>query len=77
MHEILTLTMEKLHFESFLQTSENAEEIRSLIIQELRIIKEQQYLDKHEWSQEIEELVAAYKSYTIETGDGKGGKTAN
>ena len=77
MHEILALAMEKVHFESFLETYENAEDIRSLIIQEIRLIKEQKYLDKHEWSQEIEELLAAYKSYTVETSDGKHGKTAN
>ena len=35
MHEILSLLMEKLHFESFLETYENAEDIRSLIVQEL------------------------------------------
>ena len=48
MHEILALAMEKLHFESFLEIYENAEDIRSLIIQWLRIIKEQKYSDKHE-----------------------------
>ena len=77
MHEILALAVEKLHFESFLETYKSAEDIRSLIIQELQIIKEQKYLDKHEWSQEIQELLAAYKSYTAETSDGKRGKTAN
>ena len=66
-----------LHFESFLETSENVEHIRSLIIQELQIIKEEKYLDKHERSQEIEELLAAYKSHTVETSDGKRGETAN
>ena len=35
MHEILSLLMEKLHFEPFLETYENAEDIRSLIVQEL------------------------------------------
>ena len=48
MHEILALAMEKLHFESFLEIYENAEDICSFIIQELWIIKEQKYLDKHE-----------------------------
>ena len=77
MHEILDLAIEKLHFESFLETYENAEDIRSLIIQKLRILKEQKHLDKYEWSQEIEELLATYKSYTVETSDGKREKTAN
>ena len=66
MHEILALAMKKLHFESFLETYAYAEDI-----------KEQKYLGKHEWSQEIEELLAAYKSYTVEASDGKRGKTAN
>ena len=56
MHEILALAMEKLHFESFLETYEKAEDICSLVIQKLRIIKEQNHLEKHEWSQEIEEF---------------------
>ena len=30
MHEILALAMDKLHFESFLETHENAEDIRSI-----------------------------------------------
>ena len=34
-------------------------------------------MEKHEWSQENEELPAAYKSYIVETSDGKQGKTAN
>ena len=42
------------------------EDIRSLIIQDLRIIKEQKDLGKHEWSQDIEELPDPYKSYTVE-----------
>ena len=33
MHEIFVLYMEKIHFESFLETFENVENIRSLIIQ--------------------------------------------
>ena len=77
MHEISALAMKKLQFESFLETYENVKDIRSLIIQELGTIKEEKCLDKHEWSQEIEELLAAYKSYTKETSDGKRGKTAN
>ena len=67
------MLQKNLHFESFLETSENVEDIRSLIIPELQIIKEEKYLDKHEWSQEIEELLAAYKSHTVETSDGKRG----
>ena len=77
MHEISALAVKKLQFGSFLETYGNAEDIRSLIIQELGTIKEEKCLDKHEWSQEIEELLAAYKSYTKETSDGKQGKTAN
>ena len=34
-------------------------------------------MDKHEWSQEIEELLAVYKSYTVETSYGNRAKTAN
>ena len=49
MHEILALTTGKLHFESFLEIYENAEDIRSLILRELRVIKEQKHLDKLEW----------------------------
>ena len=30
MHEILALAMDKLHFESFLETHENEEDIRSI-----------------------------------------------
>ena len=41
------------------------------------MIKEQKYLNKHEWSQEVEEVLAAYKSYTVETSDEKDMKTAN
>ena len=52
------------------------EDILSLIIEELRINKEQKHLGKHEWSQEIEELLA-YKSYRVETSDGKQEKTEN
>ena len=48
MHKILALATEKLHFESFLETYENAEDIHPLIIQELRIIKEQKYFEKNE-----------------------------
>ena len=72
MHEILALAVEKLHFESLLETYENVEDICSLIIQELWIIKEQKHLDKHEWSQEIQELLATYKSHTVEISNGKG-----
>ena len=32
MHKILVLAIEKLHFETFLEISENAEDVRSLII---------------------------------------------
>ena len=76
MHEILALAIEKLHFGSFLETYENAEDICSSVIQELRIIKEQKCLGKHEWSQETEESQAVYKSYTVETSDGKNWKTS-
>ena len=34
-------------------------------------------MDKHEWLQEIEKLLAAYESYTVETSDRKLEKTAN
>ena len=76
MHKILALSMEKLHFESFLETFENVEDTRSLIMQELWIIKEQKNLEKDEWSQETEELLAAYISYKVETIYGKRGKAA-
>ena len=69
--------MKNYNFQSFLETYENAEDIRSLIIQELRIIKTQKYQGKHEWSQEMEEFLAAYKSYTVETSVGQREKTAN
>ena len=74
MHEILALTIGKLHFESFLEIYENAEDIRSLILRELRVIKEQKHLDKLEWSQEIEELLAAYKSTQWKLAMENGGK---
>ena len=51
MYEMLTLAKEKLHYQSLLETYENAKDIRSLIIQELRIIEEQKCLDKQEWLQ--------------------------
>ena len=34
-------------------------------------------MDKKEWPQQTEELLAAYKSYAVETSDGKRGKAAN
>ena len=77
MHEILALAIEKLKFELFLETYENTEDIRSLVIPELQITKEQKHLDKHVWSQEIEELLAAYKSYTVESSDGKRSKSTD
>lgn len=58
MHEILPLDIEKLHFGSSLETHEDTEDICSLVIQDLWIIKEQKYLDKHEKSQDVEELMA-------------------
>ena len=58
MHEILPLDMEKLHFGSSLETYEDTGDIYSLVIQDLWIIKEQKYLDKHEKSQDVEELMA-------------------
>ena len=51
MYEMLALAKEKLHYQSLLETYENAKDIRSLIIQELRIIEEQKCLDKQEWLQ--------------------------
>ena len=61
-------------YESFLEIYENAEDIRSLILRELRVIKEQKHLDKLEWSQEIEELLAAYKSTQWKLAMENGGK---
>ena len=34
-------------------------------------------MDKKEWPQETEELLAAYKSHAVETSDGKQEKAAN
>ena len=51
MYEMLALAKEKLHYQSLLETYENAKDIRSLIIQELRIIEKQKCLDKQEWLQ--------------------------
>ena len=75
-HEPLSLAVEILHFKSFLSTKESKTSIRNIIQEELITIKQQKYLDTHEYSKEMKDIFQEYRSYSIDTHTGKHGKTA-
>ena len=76
MHELLALSMEILHFESFLYTQENASDICNVIRRELETIKQHKNIDSHSYTKEMDDVLQQYNVYSIDTQNGKNGKTA-
>eukprot|EP00794_Sanderia_malayensis_P015514 gene15514-17096_t len=76
MHELLSLAMERLHFQAFVDNEENREEILSIIEREIQEIKTNGDIRIHSFSQEIEDIFQNYLQFTTNTSNGQLGKTA-
>ena len=74
MHELLALSMEILHFESFLYTQENASDICNVIRRELETIKQHKNIDSHSYTKEMDDVLQQYNVYSIDTQNRKNGK---
>ena len=70
------MKFEILHFQSYLPTIQNSEDILDIIRSELNIIKKSQDSDSHEFLKELLNILSDYKNYWNESLSGMHGKTA-
>ena len=59
-HEYLSLSLESLHFQSFLSKLENSEEALHTIRLEIDMIKDEKDIENHEFSKDIEDIPDNY-----------------
>ena len=75
-HEYLSLSLECLHFGSFLETLECQDDVICIIHSEVKKVKEDKNLKEHKFSMEMEDVFNDYHQYKTATLDEKHGKTA-
>ena len=73
-HEYLSLAMESLHLESFLQTFDYPEEMKSIIRRDLSLLKKEP--STYQYSREMKDFFQAYDDYVRQSLRGELGKTA-
>ena len=72
-HEYLSLAMESLHLESFLERSECPKDMTNVIRREIDLLKKDPTM--FQYSQVIEDIFQAYDKYSRESLNGEHGKT--
>ena len=73
MHELLSLTMQTLHFEQYIRTHENGKDMLDILIKQRRSLR---HSEESVPSKEATEVFVEYKKFTCDTKNGKYGKTA-
>lgn len=76
MHDILSLSLEVLHFESFLTSIEDGEEVTILMNQERKAMQENCEASESNFSKRVDELLEKYWQFFQATKAGEHGKTA-
>ena len=76
LNELLALALETLHFQAFLESKEDRSSKVEAIVAELAKIKEEEDLDSHKWSKEMEQVFTEYKEFEEKTEQGEQGKTS-